>query len=394
MVTEITPEELRDKIDSKEDFVIIDNRDEESFEGWHIKDAHNVEYSATYSELRGDFKGLKEELGLDENSEIVAVCAKGVASSAFADYLEERGYENVKNLRDGMEGWSRVYDIVTVPTRDDELEILQFQRRAKGCLSYLVGSKDTQEAAVIDPSRHVEKYEQIADEKGYNITHVFDTHIHADHISGGRDLANKVGAEYHLGKLAEKRDPQYEYDALERNQVIQVGDINIKAAYTPGHTTEMTSYLVSDEALMTGDTLFVESIGRTELEFTGQGAKEGAKTMYETLHKTVMSEPDSIKVLPGHFSITDSGETIDVTPGEPMYSTVGYLREKNRAIQLPKDDFVEYMFDNLPSKPPNYETVISTNLGKHAVESEEEATTLELGPNRCAASEESMVAND
>ena len=394
MVSEITAEDLRDRIDASEPFDLIDTRAPEDFAEWHVHGAHNVAYSATHSELRGDLEGLEDEAGLDADTPLVTICAKGIASGAFAEVLEERGYENVATVGDGMEGWSRVYDVVEIPTRRDALELLQVQRRAKGCLSYVVADADAGEAAVVDPSRHLETYLELAEERGYDLTHVFDTHVHADHLSGGRKLADELGVAYHLGRRVETREPAFEYDPLERNEVVAVGDVDVKALYTPGHTTGMTSYLIDDEALLSGDGLFVESIARTELQFAGEDAKQGARVMYDSLHKTVLAEPDSVKVLPAHFSLGDDGQAIDVTPGEPMFSEIGYLRRHNEALSLEEEAFVEHMFENLPSKPPNYETVIATNLGHRELEDEAEATELELGPNRCAASADSMVAND
>ena len=394
MVSAITAADLRDRIDEDEAFVLIDTRDPEDFEGWHVHGAHNVAYSATHSELRGDLEGLEDELDLASDDELVTICAKGVASSAFAEVLEERGYVNVATVSDGMEGWSRVYDVVEIPTRREHLELWQVQRRAKGCLSYVVADADAGEAAVVDPSRHLETYLELADERGYEVVAVFDTHVHADHLSGGRELADELDVPYHLGRRVETRDPDFAYEPLERNEVVQVGDVDVKALFTPGHTTGMTSYLIGDEALLSGDGLFVESIARTELQFAGEDAKHGARVMYDSLHKTVLAEPDSVKVLPAHFSLSDDGEAIDVTPGEPMYSEIGLLRRHNEALSLEEEEFVEHMFENLPSKPPNYETVIATNLGHRELEDESEATELELGPNRCAASADSMVAND
>lgn len=152
----------------------------------------------------------------------------------------------------------------------------------------------------------------------------------------------------------------------------------------------MTSWLVESEALISGDSLFVDSIGRTELEFE-ENAERGAVLQYQSLLEKVLSLPDRIKILPGHFSVSDSGESGGVTPGTPIFSTIGYLRQNNRALQMEKDEFVDYMFENVPDKPPNYEQVIGINLGREERGSEEEEIELELGPNRCAASEESMV---
>jgi glyoxylase-like metal-dependent hydrolase (beta-lactamase superfamily II) len=234
-------------------------------------------------------------------------------------------------------------------------------------------------------SRHTDEFRDAAAAHGYEITHVFDTHIHADHISGGRRLADELGDPYHLGERARKRGVEHEYDALGRNEVVRVGDTDIKAVYTPGHTSEITSYLVNDEAVLTGDTLFVDSIGRTELEFGEEGDGKGAEMQYDSLHKVLMSDPDSIVVLPGHVTVTEDGQFAHGRPGEPIRSTIGDVRRDLDVLQLSEDEFVSHLTENVPEKPPNYETVIAINRGKDDPEDEEEATELELGPNRCSA---------
>ncbi|RLM94878.1 MBL fold metallo-hydrolase [Halobellus sp. Atlit-38R] len=391
MVETITAEELRDMIDADEDFILYDSRDPESFEDWHIAEAENVEYSGSNDELVGEFD--EDDIGAGDT--VVTICATGNSAESFAEYLEREGYaHDVKTVEGGMESWSMVYDVAPIATSNDDLVILQLQRRSKGCLGYVVGSKSAGEAALIDVTRASDEFVAAANERGLKVTHVFDTHIHADHISGGRKLANKLDVPYHLGAPAETRDPQFEFDAIEPNDAVELGDVEIKAVHTPGHTTGMTSYLVDDEALMTGDTLFVESIGRTELQFADKDARDGARVQYNTLQNVIMTEPNDVKILPGHFSVTNDGEYVDVTPGQPMFSTVGYIWENNTLIRQSEDEFVEHMFENLPSKPPNYEQVIATNAGEYEPEDESEETELELGPNRCAATEESTVADD
>ncbi len=390
MVEKIEPEEFRDKIDADEEFYLIDTRPEENYSEWHINGAVNFPHGEG-AELGSE--GLEKFLnksGADIDDPIIAVCAKGITSVDFAEELEKQGFSNVKAIRGGMEAWSGVYDRVPIATTENDLVILQLQRRAKGCLGYLVGSRRAGVAAAIDVSRYKEEFLDAATERGLKITHVFDTHIHADHISGGRELARKLGVDYHLGRGAETRDPEFDFVPVDNNEVVQVGGIPIKALHTPGHTTEMTSWLVGGEALISGDSLFANSIGRTELEFQEE-ARKGADLQYQSLVGKVLSLPDDIKVLPGHFSISNEGEAQDVTPGTPIFGILGNLRKNNRALQMGEDEFVEYIFKNVPEKPPNYEEVIATNLGRGERRSEQEEIELEMGPNRCATSEESMV---
>lgn len=390
MVEKIEAEEFGDKIDADEEFYLIDTRPEENYTEWHISEAINYPHGEGSKLEAESIEKFKKTTGAGEEEQVITVCAKGITSLDFAKELEENGFTNVKAIEGGMEAWSGIYDRVPVATTEDDLIILQLQRRAKGCLGYIVGSKRSGVAAAIDVSRYTKEFLDAATERGLKITHIFDTHIHADHISGGRELARKLGVNYHLGREAETRDPEFDFVPVDNNEVIEVGGIPIKALHTPGHTTEMTSWLVGGEALISGDSLFANSIGRTELEFQEE-ARKGADLQYQSLVGKVLSLPDDIKVLPGHFSISNEGEAKDVTPGTPIFATLGHLRKNNRALQLGENEFVKYIFENVPDKPPNYEEVIETNLGREKRKSEQEEIELEMGPNRCATSEESMV---
>jgi thiosulfate/3-mercaptopyruvate sulfurtransferase len=377
----VTPEEFRDMIDGDEEFTVVDTRDEGSFASWHIEGAVNYRY---LPDQTLDPERFTRETGLTRQDAIVTMCAKGISSKYLAEDLDRAGFEDVTLVEDGMEGWSTVYDVVTV-VETDEVEVVQLQRRAKGCLGYVVASGG--EAAVVDATRHTEEFVALAEDRGWELTRVLDTHVHADHISGGRALADAVGATYHLPERASDRGVEYQYEPLERNEVVRVGDTDIKALATPGHTSEIASYLVGSEAVLTGDTLFVDSVGRTELQFGASAADTGAEQLYRSLHATLLAEPDSVTVLPGHFAIDNDGSS-SVVPGEPVATTVGTVRTGLDLLAVDERTFVERITDRLPEKPPNYEDVIAINTGRDAPEDEQAATELELGPNRCAAADD------
>lgn len=380
MVTSITALRLRDWIDQDRSFSLLDTRAKDSFESWHIKGAIQYSYNPDDDFDVADFQS---QTGLTPDASIVTICAKGISSYDIAKKLADTGYEDLTVVEDGMEGWSTVYDTVDIPTTNDA-DIIQFQRRAKGCLGYLIGDPETNVAAVIDPNRHVSEYVSVASELGYSIEYVFDTHIHADHISGGRELADYVGATYYLSEGAAERNVTYDFRPLARNEVVLVGTLSIKALETPGHTSDIVSYLLDSEAVFTGDTLFVDSVGRTELQFGDGDAATGAELLYDSLHGTILAEPDTITILPGHFAIESDGTTA-VTPGEPVLSTVGTVRTDLSVLQTDKASFVSRITDSLPEKPPNFESIIDINAGRDRPDSEEQSTELELGPNNCAA---------
>ncbi|MDL5361903.1 rhodanese-like domain-containing protein [Halalkalicoccus sp. NIPERK01] len=380
MTREIGAERVERMWRAGEAFTLVDTRPEESFEAWHMPGAVNFTFGKEES-LDGE-RAAEFDREVDGDRPIVTVCAKGISSHNFADELATAGYEDVAVIDGGMEAWSAVYDVV--PIAFDSVEVVQIQRRAKGCLGYLVCDPGTREAAVVDATRHTEEFRGAAREREYEITAVLDTHVHADHVSGGRDLASELDVPYYLGERARERGLEYEYTPLERNEVLPIGDVDLKALSTPGHTSEMVNYLVGDTALLSADTLFVDGTGRTELEFSEDAGEAGARMQHGSIHRTLLAEPDSITVLPGHVTVTSEGEFEGGRPGEAIRATVGGLRTGLEVLDLDEEAFVERSLETLPEKPPNYERVIDVNRGKETVE-DEEATELELGPNNCSA---------
>jgi thiosulfate/3-mercaptopyruvate sulfurtransferase len=377
MTQTLSAEAFRDRLDSGESLTVVDTRDDEGFAEWRVPGAIQFSYKPFSPFDRDEFES---ETGLTPDDTIVTMCAKGKSSEALADDLTAAGYEDVTVVEGGMEAWRAVYDHVTIAY--EEFTVVQLQRRAKGCLGYVVASDGA--AAVIDATRHTDEFRAAADALDSNIVAVFDTHIHADHLSGGRGLAADLEVPYYLGENAADRGVDYDYEALSANEAVHVGDLSIKALSTPGHTSEMVSYLLGEEAVVTGDTVFVDSVGRTELQFGDGEATTGAGLLYDSLHRTLLAEPDAMTVLPGHFSVASDGTT-PITHGEPVDTTIGTLRTGLDVLQTDRQAFVERVTAKLPEKPPNYEEIIGINSGREAADSEDAAIELELGPNRCAA---------
>jgi len=369
-------------LDSGESFTLVDTRPEDSYESWRIDGAVNVPFGP--DDDLGD-EDLERIEAARNGKPVVAICGKGLTLTAFGFELQRRGYDDVSVVKGGMEDWSSVYEVVPVDTESDDLVVVQLQRRAKGCLGYVVGSERTGSAAVVDPTRQTDRFKVAAEEAGLTIERVLDTHVHADHVSGGRKLADELGVPYHLGEEASERGVEYDYEPLADGETIGVGDVEIEVRHTPGHTTEMVNYLVDGEALLTGDTLFVESVGRTELQFGEDDAERGAELLYESLHETVLPLPDETLILPGHVSVTADGRYEVGTPGEAISAQLGRLRDELDLLGLERDEFVARLVEHAPEKPPNYERVIEINTGSNPPEDESEATELELGLNNCAA---------
>jgi glyoxylase-like metal-dependent hydrolase (beta-lactamase superfamily II) len=365
MVRELSADELADRLDAGDAFVLIDTRPPESYESWHVPGAVNVPFEPGTPVERADVAPV-----VDRDGDVVTICGKGVSSDEFAGRLSDLGFGPVTVVTGGMRAWSQVYETATVPTDDPAVEVLQVQRRAKGCLGYLVADATSGAAAAVDVTRHTDQFRQAAADAGYDIVRVLDTHVHADHVSGGRSLADELGVPYHLGAHATDRDVACDFEPVADGDVLQVGEVDLTAIHAPGHTSEMVAYLVGRTALLTGDTLFVDAVGRTELQFGDAAADEGARLLYHTLHDRLLDLPDSVTVLPGHVSVS---------------TTVGEVRTTVSALGLGEQRFVERVADAAPEKPPNYETIIDVNAGRDVVTDETSAVELELGPNRCAA---------
>lgn len=380
-VESITPKELREHINSGDDVFILDARSEGDFDEWHI-DGETVEIvNHPYFQL---LDGIPEDLLVDlpADQKITVLCAKGGSSEMVAKHLEAEGYD-VDHLEHGMKGWARIYEYTEFDV-DVDATVAQYQRPSSGCLAYLIVSGD--EATIIDPLRaFTEEYIQDMHALGVELQYALDTHIHADHISGIRDLAKQTDATAVLPEPAANRGVEYDvpYETIADGDTLTVGNVEIDVIHTPGHTTGMTSYKVGN-VLLTGDGLFTESVARPDLE-DPEAARDAAQTLYETLQEKILTSPVDTVIAPAHFS--------DVaTPNDDGTYTaeLGTLKESMDVLSMDQDAFVEFIVSDIPPRPANHEDIIATNLGQQSPDNEE-AFELELGPNNCAASEEALT---
>lgn len=227
------------------------------------------------------------------------------------------------------------------------------QQLYTSCLSeaaYFIASNG--EAAVIDPLRDVEAYIDMAREQGAKIKYIFETHFHADFVSGHLELAEKTGATIVYGPLTEAK---FKIHMATDGEVFNIGDLKLKAIHTPGHTLESTSYLLYNEGehpycIFTGDTLFVGDVGRPDL-FSGNLSKEElAGMMYDTLQQKIKTLPDDIIVYPAHGPGSACGKNL----GPDTFSTIGKQKETNYALQdMSREEFISKVTTGL-SAPPAY----------------------------------------
>jgi glyoxylase-like metal-dependent hydrolase (beta-lactamase superfamily II) len=229
-----------------------------------------------------------------------------------------------------------------------------------GCAAYLFGCGTLGKCAVVDAHEEdIDAYQEFAASKKMAITHVIDTHIHADHRSGGPALAKRTGAKYCLHQSADVRLP---FEPLHDQDVLDLGNTRIHVLHTPGHTPESVCLLVTDFKrgadpwfVLTGDTLFVGAVGRPDLP---GHARENASQLYESIHQKLFSLPDDIEIYPGHFSGSSCGAGMS---GKPS-STIGYERRWNSMLSLDHEGFVEKL-SNVPAKPAEMEQILAFNRG-------------------------------
>jgi len=237
-----------------------------------------------------------------------------------------------------------------------------FYRFETGCAAYLFGCGGKGKCVVVDPQEQdVDAYVRFAEEKAMCITHVIDTHVHADHRSGGRALAARTGAQYCLHRSAPLA---FEFTPLDDGQRIEVGNTIIDVLHTPGHTPESISLVVSDLRrgpdpwfVCTGDTMFVGAVGRPDLP--GEERKNAAQ-LHRSVHEKLLALADDIEVYPAHFAGSACGAGMS---GKPS-STIAFEKRWNPLLKLEEAAFVDEVGGNVPAKPADMEAILRYNQGR------------------------------
>jgi glyoxylase-like metal-dependent hydrolase (beta-lactamase superfamily II) len=373
MARTITPAELWRELSAGTVSEILDVRNKDEFaagtvEGRRPVPTRNVPVYAVYEDLDAEAERAKDGA--------VIICGQGNASELVADDFEELG-KHTRSLQGGTDAWARFLAPVQIPGLPGEVRAWQFQRPAKGCLSYVVGVPG-HACMIVDPTRHPQPYLDLAAAHDMRVTHVVDTHVHADHLSGGPALAEHLGAEYHLPPEDAGGVVPFASRALHDGDEIDLGSAVVHAMtmHLPGHTPGTTALLVSDKLLLVGDTVFVRGLGRPDL--TGQ-AEQLARDLFTSVHERLEPlDPETI-IAPAHWSTAEEFNAdglILTTIGEVFRATL--LNE--RAIEA----FVQEIVTSLPEAPDTYDTIRLVNAGK-LTPPEEDRDVLDVGKNQCAA---------
>jgi hydroxyacylglutathione hydrolase len=232
-----------------------------------------------------------------------------------------------------------------------------------GCASYLIGDEKAGLAAVVDPRFEVDEYLELARYMGVRIEHVFETHNHADHVSGHGRLAAATGATIHIHRDAK---PEYDHEPFDDGDEFQLGCLTVRALHTPGHRPEHTAFAVIDTrrgeepwAVLTGDTLFVNDVARPDLAIE---KSEGARDIFRSLNGKLLALGDDVEVWPGHL-----GGSMCGGPGMDMKvsTTIGFEKRHNATLSIAdEDEFVAAALAGLGPQPPNFEAIVALNRGQ------------------------------
>ena len=368
MERNIDPKTLRDMLQRGAPVTVLDVRTGEERAEWSIPGSIHV--NAHEALKNGDPEALAG-VELPEDVLVVTVCGAGKTSAIASEQLRDRGFQAV-SLEGGMKAWSLAWNTAEVPVEDSQARVVQVRRTGKGCLSYIVESEG--KAVVIDAALEPEVYLKIVEDRSWKITGVLETHIHADHLSRSRRLAEQSGSTLYL---PEQGRVSFTFTPVRDKDVLDVGAAKLKAIRTPGHTLESTSYLLDDQALFTGDTLFVDGVGRPDLEASPEERRTRAQALYHSLRHLLVLPPKTL-ILPGHTSEPVAFDE------ELISGTIVQVSDGIESLGASEDAFVNRILEQLQPAPSNHHRIVKLNEAGGLPE--EELTEVEAGANRCAAS--------
>jgi glyoxylase-like metal-dependent hydrolase (beta-lactamase superfamily II) len=354
--------------------VVVDVRNSKDFGRFHVECPRpftliNISYY--------DFMENEEEsvARVPKGSRVRIICAKEGSARYVAEIFERHGYD-VGYLVGGIKTWGNLL-VPQLVDRGNDYELFQFIRPGKASCSYgLISGK---EMMLFDPSRNLEFYFGFAAEKGCIITKTFETHLQADYIAGSRDIAKRTGAVFYAND-GDFKTSQNPYTPLQDGEIhgFSLGGPKVRVLFTPGHTPGSTSYIIDERFIVSGDMIFINSVGRPDL---GGKAEEWAGLLFDSI-QMVKQLDHGLLVLPGHYIDWEEANR------ELIFArTLGEVLERNKNIYDIDNlaAFVGFIKENMRPQPEEYAVIrlVNANLREEEMERQEE---LDLGKNECAAS--------
>lgn len=376
-------DQLYEWIVGKEKFIILDVRNTKDFgrfkvEGPYPVDMLNVSYF--------DFMEIEDECIAQmpaKESKIRIVCAKEGSAKFVAEILEKHGFTDVGYLSGGIKSWGNLL-IAKLLNPGADYELYQFIRPGKGSCSY--GLVYNKEIILFDPSRNVDFYLKFAEDNGCSIIKTVETHLQADYIAGSKIISEKTGAIFYANP-EDFSGAKIDYETLNDGDLISfdAGGPSVLVIYSPGHTPGSTMFVIDQHYVITGDIIFIKSIGRPDL---GGKVDEWAAELYRTIGN-VKSLDEAITVLPGHYIDWDEANS-ELNFARPLLE-VKQINESIYSIEN-EPDFVNFIKENMREQPPEYATIRLVNANLEVVD-DEKAEVLDLGKNECAASAYAAAQN-
>jgi glyoxylase-like metal-dependent hydrolase (beta-lactamase superfamily II)/rhodanese-related sulfurtransferase len=374
---QMPPEELAERLDRGEALQVLDVRAPEKVDRGHIELGSELDFHAQpNSKLFAMPDG--KDLPLDRGRPVAVVCGHGNSSKRATAFLRERGYEAFSVIG-GMAAWETVYVARRLSPTPSLSHVLQLDRVGKGALSYVLVSDG--DAVIVDPGRHVDRYDAVLAELRATPAAVVDTHIHADYVSGARAAAARWQVPYFLhpddaASPYDNRPGKLAYQPLRDGDTIAFGHATLRAVHTPGHTLGSIS-LVADEGLaLTGDFLFVHSIGRPDL--AGK-SDPWAQQLWQSLERVRRDWAGELMVVPAHYA-SESERRAD----RAVAARFDVVAATNPVVAIQDEKaFLQWIADHQTSFPDAYRTIKEINLGLVEV-SDADIEVLESGPNQCA----------
>lgn len=369
--------ELFHRLVSQQEMVVVDVRNPTDFQRFHVESPYpfallNISY---YDFMENEDEAVQR---IPPGQQVWIVCAKEGSAKYVAEICERHGFD-VRYLAGGIKSWGNLLVAQRVGGTD-EYELFQFIRPGKASCSYglLCGG----EMMLFDPSRNLDFYLGFAAEHGCRITSTFETHLQADYIAGSRDVARRAGALFYAsdGDFRTSKNP---YHSLRNGQILRFlqGGPTIRVLLTPGHTPGSTCFIIDERYLISGDTVFINSVGRPDL---GGQAEVWAGWLFSSLQLIKGLDPN-LQVLPGHYM-----DWREANKDLLFACSLGEVLQRNTQIYTmdsPKV-FFDFVRANMRPQPEEYAIIreVNGNLREESAERQEE---LDLGKNECAAT---MVA--
>ena len=361
-------------VSGRADVVYLDVRNATDFGRFHVESPYPVEmYNISYF----DFMEIEDECvaKLPKGRKIRVICAKEGSAKFVSEILEKHGFEDVGYLEGGIKSWGNLL-VPVLLNPGAAFSLYQFIRPGKASCSY--GLISHNELMLFDPSRNISFYLQFAKSNDCSLIKTFETHLQADYIAGSRLLAAATGAEF-LANTKDFGHSKISYTALQDGEThyFSGGGPEVRVLFSPGHTPGSTSYIIDNTFIISGDTIFIHSIGRPDL---GGKVEEWSDTLFHTLAK-IRTLDDKLIVLPGHYMSWEEADERLV-----FAATLAQTKEYNKSIHAinTPEDFLSFIKANMRKQPDEYATIRRINANLEEIV-DDKAEELDLGKNECAA---------